>query len=95
MGIGDSFTLWRALFAEPNAENDKHRRREKLALPILEGFEPEPWIDNILQRGHGLRGVGSGLLVRFANAVRPMQQEAGEKTQGQGEAQGVAVKLEE
>src|SRR4029453_10589429 len=88
---GHRLRLRRPFLTQKNAEDDDDCGRQKLALPILEGFKPELRTGQILKRRERLCAMVRRLFGCLLRAEKPMHQEGRGKEQQQYDTQRVAI----
>jgi hypothetical protein len=69
----DGLGLRRAPLPEKNAENHHHTDRKKLALPILERFEPELGPTDVFDEGNRAAAVLQLMVAVFSPAAYGVQ----------------------
>src|SRR5215207_6061617 len=96
LGVGCSHGLGlrRPSLTQEDGQDHQREDRQKLALPVLEGLEPEFTRLQELQRRDGLTAMGQLLLAVLTGPTHGVQDKGEEEKKQQRDRQGVLVEFE-
>ena len=89
----DGLRLGRAALPQEHGQKDQGADRQELALPVLEGLEPEVGGEHEAQRGDGLPTLRDVLAVVLLGTAQDVGNQRRHEECDEGDRQGVRIEL--